>query len=163
MFCQRTGLVVLCVLASSFGFAKPPFWKVFVETYHINPNSVIGKAKCLTCHLPPAPPKRNSYGLQVQEALEAAHERMVTPEMLHSIEKKDADGDGFTNITEIKADSLPGDATSKPVKKKRKAVPHTRHKAARGHRKKLALSEESAFALALITLSLGAVGLRRRA
>jgi len=151
------------LFVAAYALAKPPFWKVFVETYHINPNSAIGKAKCLTCHLPPAPPKRNPYGLQVQAALEAANARMVTPEMLHSIEKQDADADGFNNITEIRADSLPGDKTSKPHDKRR--AKHVKKRRA-ARRRKAALNEQplySSVALTLIPISLMGVLGRRRA
>ena len=168
MFSPRLLLsAALVLVAASQCFAKPPFWKVFVDTYHINPNSAIGKARCLTCHAPP--PRRNAYGLEVQAALEAAHARMVTPEILRSIEKKDADGDGFTNIAEIKADSMPGDAKSKPAVakpvKKHPLARHKKHKRARRHRNKLSISEPAAIPFVLIALSVGAMGcssLRRK-
>ena len=121
------GLLMLSACAS---LAKPPFLKVFLSTYKIDPNSELGKARCQACHMPPAPPQRNSYGLQVQTQMEASHERMITPELLHLIEKKDADGDGVINLDEIKAGMLPGDSKSKPIPKpKPKPKTKTRQKA----------------------------------
>lgn len=101
---------------ASVGFAKPPFLKVLLDAYKIGPNSPLGKAKCLSCHLSPAPPKRNSFGLDVQAAMEKVHARMLTAEILKSVEKRDSDGDGFSNLTEIRAGTLPGDKSSKPAK-----------------------------------------------
>lgn len=113
----RSALVVVFLVLASLSFAKPPFLKVFMDTYKISPNSPLGKAKCLSCHLPPAPPKRNSYGLDVQAAMEKAHSRMLTAEILKAVEKKDSDGDGFSNLAEIRAGTLPDDKKSKPAKK----------------------------------------------
>jgi hypothetical protein len=108
------------LLIAATSFAKPPFLKVFVTTYKIKPTSALGKASCLACHQPPSPPRRNPYGLAVQSAMEAAHVRMLTPEILKSVEKKDSDNDGFSNLEEIKADKMPGDPKSKPEKPKKK-------------------------------------------
>ena len=87
--------------------AKPPFWRAFVALYNIKPDSVIGKTRCLTCHEPPGPPKRNTYGDAVEAALRAANARFITPDMLKSIEKKDA-GDKVPFISKIKHDIPPG-------------------------------------------------------
>ncbi len=103
----RTVAVALLLTLASLCFAKPPFLKLFLSTYNIQPGSKLGQARCIICHEPPGPPKRNPYGKQVQAALEAAHARFVTVEMLRSIEKKNV-GDGVTNITKIKGDKLPG-------------------------------------------------------
>src|SRR3569832_1496964 len=70
--------------------AKPPFWKVFMETYKIAPHCKIGKARCLNCHTPPGPPNRNAYGVAVGDALAAANSRMVSAEILAGSEKNDA-------------------------------------------------------------------------
>ena len=115
-------MIGLTLALSALGLTKPPFLKVFMDTYKVRPDSPLGKAKCLACHLPPAPPKRNSYGLDVQEAMESAHARMLTAEILKTVEKKDPDGDGFTNIEEIHAGTLPYDKKSKPAKRSKTAA-----------------------------------------
>ena len=113
-------------VVSSFCLAKPPFLKVFMNTYGIKEDSAIGKARCLNCHLPPGPPNRNPYGKAVQAALERAQARMVTAEILKSVELKN--GGGTVNfITKIKKDIPPGTMTgagkpaAKPAKAKAKA------------------------------------------
>ncbi len=112
----RITVIGVLLAGASVGFAKPPFLKVFLDAYKISPNSPLGKTKCLSCHLSPAPPKRNSFGLDVQVAMERVHARMLTAEILKSVEKKDSDGDGFSNLAEIRAGTLPGDKSSKPAK-----------------------------------------------
>lgn len=57
---------------------------------------------CKVCH--EAQPKLNTYGLDLQKNL-------LNFEI---IEQLDSDGDAFTNIVEIKANTLPGDKTSAP-------------------------------------------------
>ena len=153
----RIAAIFLFVSAACFAAAKPPFLKIFLATYKVDPNSDLGKARCLTCHLPPSPPKRNPYGLLVQKALEDAHGRIITPEMLKSIESKDADGDGFTNIQEIKAGTLPGNAQSKP-KGKPKSKPKAKHKKG----KSAMIDPQSAGGLAFFIVPALALGVVRR-
>ncbi|RYG26867.1 hypothetical protein EON82_01655 [bacterium] len=117
----RTAAIGVCLAITTLGLAKPPFLKVFMEAYKISPNSPLGKAKCLSCHLPPAPPKRSNFGHDVQAAMEAVHARMLSPEILKAVEKKDSDGDGFNNLTEIRAGTLPNDKSSKPAKSRSKS------------------------------------------
>lgn len=112
----RITAIALLLTTVTVGFSKPPFLKVFMSTYNIKPDSKLGKARCLICHQAPAPPIRNPYGKEVQAALRAANARMVTAEMLLSVEKLNT-GDGVTNISKIKSDFLPGDQKPKPVKK----------------------------------------------
>ncbi len=108
----------LALALPSLGLAKPPFLKVFVDAYKISPNSPLGKARCLACHAAPAPPGLNSYGLAVHSAMESAHSRKLTAEILKRAEKADSDGDGAANLAEIRAGNLPGDKKSKPTRGK---------------------------------------------
>ena len=56
----------------------------------------------------------NLYGKDIQAALQAAPDHKVTPALVHSLDDKDSDGDGWPNAAEFKADTLPGDPASKP-------------------------------------------------
>lgn len=111
---MRSLLLCVLVFAAAISAAKPPFLKVFMATYNIDPNSVIGKARCLNCHENPGPPNRNAYGKLVKQALIANDERMVTPEILKSIEGKDM-GEGLTFLQKIQRDLPPGQPIPAPT------------------------------------------------
>jgi hypothetical protein len=108
---MTAGMMALTVTS----MALPPFLGVFKSNYKIKDDSTLGKANCGICHV--KPPQLNPYGQDVKKQLEAAKSKMVTPAMLKKIEKLDSDKDGFSNIAEIKADTLPGDPSSKPAGK----------------------------------------------
>ncbi|RYG40771.1 hypothetical protein EON79_22010, partial [bacterium] len=86
--------------------AEPAFLETLKATY-----SPKGEVTCNECHA--GPPKRNVYGRAVSEAM---IDGKVTAAVLHSLDAKDSDGDGATNLEEIKAGTLPGDPASHPVK-----------------------------------------------
>lgn len=120
--------------------------------YNIQPDSVIGKTRCLNCHNPPGPPKRNPYGNAVEAALKAANTRMVTADILKSIEHKDA-GDKVPFIAKIKHDTPPAQikqAGKAPAKK------------ASSKRQKSALNQVSAGALVLACLGATTAAFGRR-
>ncbi len=98
-------------------WAYPQYQAVVTEAYHPKAGgTVAGKLQaCLLCHLVAGQAKFNGYGTDVKAVLEAAHTKTLTAAMLHSIDSKDSDGDGFDNQAEFAADMLPGDATSKPA------------------------------------------------
>lgn len=93
----------LCIIAN----ANPEILKHFKEVYG-KPN-----ADCSVCHI--KPPQRNPFGKSVEAAMDKASSSEVTAEIFKSIETEDSDGDGVSNGEEIKADTKPGDATSKPT------------------------------------------------
>lgn len=87
--------------------ATPAFFKVF-QTQYAGMRGV--ENACRNCHT--RPPIRNEYG----KSLEAKMGREgVTAALLKQVENEDADGDGWTNLEEIKAGTLPGDATDHPA------------------------------------------------
>jgi uncharacterized membrane protein len=105
------GLFIGCARAN----AKPEFPPIIESTYKLKTGGKLFSAAedCTLCHT--GPPKLNPYGKDVQAALNATGSKQLTPEILHSIDNKDSDGDGFTNAEEFAADTLPGDPTSKPA------------------------------------------------
>lgn len=104
------GTIVIAIISSA-AFATISWNKQFKSTYTSKPDSAITKASCVVCHLKPTGKGGlNSYGKSLDG-------KAVSAQSLKSVENKDADGDGVSNINEIKAGTLPGDANSKPAKK----------------------------------------------
>jgi len=97
--------------------AMPTFPSTVVSAYRLKPDGTVAKAvqSCGFCHVAEGPPKRNPYGADLKAALEQAQTRILSAAILHSIDDKDSDGDGFTNAAEIAADTLPGDPASRPA------------------------------------------------
>jgi FlaG/FlaF family flagellin (archaellin) len=111
------GLVIAVLLVSAIAWAKPQYLKVFMATYTISSTSTLGKAQCAVCH--PSKTKTdtlNPYGKDIQAVMQAQKTKVLTKDILQRFQNLDSDKDGFTNITEIKADTLPGDPRSHPSK-----------------------------------------------
>lgn len=102
------GMLLLVALAG----AEPGFWETYRGHYGLKEGFPNLKAGCLNCHS--SVPQRNPYGKTVEAALKSSGARAVTPEILAGLDGGDADGDGFSNGTEIVAGFLPGDPASKP-------------------------------------------------
>lgn len=102
---KRTIFATLVMGLAVMALATSTFNKTFNTTYNIKPESNLGKAKCMVCHTKATGGKLNKYGTDVKGTIK---EGKITAAGLKSIESKDSDGDGKTNIAEIKADSLPG-------------------------------------------------------
>lgn len=84
--------------------------KVFDATYDIKPDSQLGKAKCMQCHLTMKGGKTlNAYGKDLQTAMKAKGTKKLTEDILKGVEKVDSDKDGMNNVDEIKADRNPGE------------------------------------------------------
>lgn len=113
-------LVLLLIAAGYFcaapqrAIAKPDFPSIVAKAYPLKSGGKWAGAGCALCHAG-APPALNPYGKDIRLALEAAHKRSLDAEVLKATEDKDSDGDGAKNADELKADTLPGDATSKPA------------------------------------------------
>lgn len=103
------------MLLATAALALPPMLKTFETTYTPPKNGKLAKARCVVCHVAAGKTALNPYGKDVKEQLKGS--KTLTGEVLKAIESKDSDGDGVSNIDEIKGDSLPGDKTSKPAKK----------------------------------------------
>jgi len=104
-------IAFVTVFACAATFATLSWQKVFNELYKPKADSAIKKAKCALCHLDvKGKEELNSYGKLLKG-------KKAEPASLKSIESKDADKDGFSNIAEIKAGTLPGDPKSKPKSK----------------------------------------------
>ena len=101
-------IVLAVFVVSSAVFATVAWAKLFKKTYNPAANTALAKAKCAACHVR----KNGQGGLNPYGKLLKG--KPVTAASLNAIKNKDADGDTFTNIKEIKAGTLPGDPNSKP-------------------------------------------------
>lgn len=117
LLCLQIGLLLVLGIVSIVprASALPTFPVIVTDAYHPTPGGkVAGAAQaCQLCHT--GPPKLNVYGTDVKAALAAEHTKTLTPAILHSLDTKDSDGDGFDNASEFAADTLPGDMVSKPA------------------------------------------------
>ncbi len=118
LHCALFCLLAVLMLSSAYqtAIALPTFPPVVQSTYQsVSGGNIATKAtQCTLCHVASGPPKLNRYGADVKIALETHKSKMLTSAILHEIDGKDSDGDGWTNGQEFAADTLPGDATSKP-------------------------------------------------
>ena len=110
-----TAMVTGLMLLTSAAIALPPMLKVFETNYKPVKNGKLVKARCAVCHTAMGKTALNAYGKDLKAQI--GETKTVTADNLKAIEAKDSDGDGVSNIDEIKADSLPGDAKSKPAPK----------------------------------------------
>lgn len=115
---KRTNITLtvgLTALVTVSALALPPFGKDFAGVYKVAKGSTLGKAECAVCHIGKTP-KLNPYGQDLKKAMADAKTKKLTADVLKAVEGLDSDKDGAKNGEEIKADSLPGDAKSKPKK-----------------------------------------------
>ena len=104
IFRWRWGVVAVLMLACSVrAHAQSAFYSNFSATYPSS--SLSNSSKCNVCHVSAGGGGAgNSYYSQWSPS-----DRTFT-----SINGSDADGDGYSNLTEINAGTWPGDASSKP-------------------------------------------------
>lgn len=104
------------MLATTTVLALPGMFKEFQTNYKPVKNSKLAKADCAVCHVDKKKTKLNPYGEDLKKVLEEAKTKKLTAEIFKKVEDLDSDKDEAKNIDEIKADTLPGDAKSKPAK-----------------------------------------------
>jgi len=107
---------ILCLVTTIIGIgcvctaalATMQWYKTFNNTYKPASGTVLKSAQCGVCHV-----KSNSQG-GLNPYGKLLEGKKISTSSLKAIENTDADKDGFSNIVEIKAGSLPGDPQSKP-------------------------------------------------
>ena len=111
--------LILCLLLTTFfltgAMALPEFLGVAKASYEFKSKGKLDSAGCNLCHSGvPNGKNLNLYGKDVKPLIETVTGGKLTSAALHTLDSKDSDGDGFSNADEFKADTLPGDAASKP-------------------------------------------------
>ncbi len=100
------------LLFGAVALALPNDLATFKQLYAPKDGTALAKAACLVCHAKMPPSKNmNPYGADL-----AKQGTPRTSAAFKAIEALDSDKDGFTNIQEITAGTLPGDPASKPAK-----------------------------------------------
>lgn len=94
------GLFILTIFSSVLSF--PSKWRLFELKYGY-------RTSCNACHTEGGGTENNDYGI-------AFHRQGENYQAFSAIEKLDSDGDGASNLEEIKAKSNPGDPRSTPEK-----------------------------------------------
>lgn len=102
-----TAIVVSLLFICGGSLASASWMKAFNDLYKPKADTPLKKSKCGVCHVRTNGGGLNSYGKMLDG-------EKVNAESMKAIEDKDADKDGISNINEIKAGTLPGDAKSKP-------------------------------------------------
>jgi len=106
---------------SGTAVAQPPAPQIFCDAYKDAPACAGGVAECTTCH--DAVPGRNAFGRTVEKFMLPGEPRPLTagafsaalPAALAAAEAADSDGDGVSNLDELRAGSSPSDPQSKPA------------------------------------------------
>ena len=118
--CLLGALLALC-LSDRTATALPTFPPIVDATYQFKPHGKLQSAGCTLCHTGQTDGQHlNPYGKDVQTALKHSGGKKLTATILHTLDARDSDGDGFSNLEELSADTLPGDAASKPL-----GMPHS--------------------------------------
>jgi hypothetical protein len=110
------GLALLVVVGlGTWAAATPAMTGTLKSLYSPKDGTDLAKAMpCLACHtaMPGTKTSLNPYALDLQKAAKGT----FTEAAFKAVEALDSDKDGFKNIDELKAGTLPGDPKSKPAK-----------------------------------------------
>lgn len=107
-------LALILVLAASVAVARPPYRLAAIDQFHLVPDKdgtrTVG---CQYCHVNPgggAP--WNPFGELVRSNLKTTINQALYDALA---QMKDSDGDGYPDVLEVFAGTLPGDPNSKPL------------------------------------------------
>src|SRR3990167_1443992 len=110
-------LGILGILVSLQGGLTPAAQAIpdYLEAWKVRYGKTTAEATCLVCHTMPKGLVLNAYGKDLFQA-------GLMNDMFKKTEPLDSDKDGFSNIDEIRAGSLPGNPKSVPVIELKKAT-----------------------------------------
>ncbi len=109
---KRLFLALILALVAPFAMANGEYLEAFMSHYQIKEGSPLSEKSCGVCHISDSDFAFNPYGRDLKKTLADKASKIVTPEILASLESIDSDADGTLNGKEIAAGTFPGDATS---------------------------------------------------
>jgi uncharacterized membrane protein len=98
----------LTIFLASSAQAKPEYLEPLLQTYKEYADKLTDRS-CANCHITMSDYGLNAFGKQVRQELNAANTKVLTAAILHKVEILDANGDGKSNLDEIKAGTSPGE------------------------------------------------------
>jgi hypothetical protein len=109
------GIVTLASTLSSRALARPIYNAIMEHQYGIRENKEARASTCLYCHTDLEGSDWNAFGLELRNTFKNEGAKRV-PESLYLVLKrdKDSDEDGYKDVLEVFAKTLPGDPESKP-------------------------------------------------
>jgi hypothetical protein len=121
MVFKFTMLPTLSISLSLFGLsarAVPDYFGALLPQFHLETNAVVAEARCTYCHVNQSGAAPwNPFGERVRRMLFMSENEYDIGKSLYAtlLEDEDSDGDGYTDLLEIVAGTLPGDLKSKPT------------------------------------------------
>ncbi len=109
--------MVLAVAGTQISSARSSYRPIALKQFKLDKNAAVQKAGCQFCHLQAfGGAGWNGFGQALKEQLVSSG---GVPQALFDLLKqnKDSDGDGYSDVLEVVAGTLPGDAASKPSAK----------------------------------------------
>jgi hypothetical protein len=106
------------IVANTFGqhaLARPIYNAIMEHQYGLREDKIARASSCLYCHTDLEASDWNPFGLELKNIFNKEAGRRV-PESLYLVLKldKDSDKDGYKDVLEVFAKTLPGDPESKP-------------------------------------------------
>ncbi len=109
-------IAALATTLSSRALARPIYNAIMEHQYGIREDKNARASTCLYCHTDLEGSDWNPFGLQLRNTFKNEGEKRL-PESLYLVLKrgKDSDQDGYKDVLEVFARTLPGDPESKPT------------------------------------------------
>jgi hypothetical protein len=110
------GIGIVAITLSSGALARPIYNAIMEHQYGIREDKNARASTCLYCHTDLEGDDWNAFGLELRNTFKNEGAKRI-PESLYLVLKrdKDSDEDGYKDVLEVFAKTLPGDPESKPT------------------------------------------------
>jgi hypothetical protein len=106
-------LAALLLSLTTSAWAKRSYFVALTTSYTLAATANVAKASCTLCHPGGDTSQFDQFGTDARKAMAGAG---MTAAAIAKLGLLDSDADGYTNDEELKADTLPNDATKTPAK-----------------------------------------------